>query len=95
MRSYLDVPTCPACGQVAVVPAKSYRCDTQGLTPDDRTLFCSVCGWVFIGTSEQAAQAARAEDAWNARTDDEKGPWTKALRCRRRKVDKRQERLFR
>ena len=92
---YIDVPTCPACGQPAAVPAKSYRCDTRGLTVDHRTLFCSGCGWVFIGTPEQAEQAQRAEEAWNARTDGRKGPWTMALRCRHRKVDPRQERMFR
>lgn len=77
MPAYMDVPTCVACGSAACVPGGSY-----GKEPDD--LVCSVCRWTFIGTPEQLEQARRAEQAWNTRTDDSKGPWTRVLRRRAR-----------
>ena len=86
LPEYELCPTCPACGSHTLVPAESYA----GRKGD---LFCAVCRWTVIGTPEQCEQAKRAEDAWNGRTDDRKGPWLRVLRARaKRNTD--QLRLF-
>jgi rubredoxin len=79
---------------MAAVPAASYRDDGAVAGGHRRALVCAICRWLFIGTKEQAAQAKAAEDAWNRRTDNRKGPWTTALRHRAKRKDKGQLRMF-
>lgn len=86
LPEYERCPTCPACGSRTLVPAESYA----GRAGD---LHCAVCRWTILGAPEQSAQAKRAEDAWNGRTDDRKGPWLRVLRARA-KHEKNQLRLF-
>lgn len=87
LPEYELCPTCVSCAARSCVPASSYGKGT------DRDLMCAVCGWIFIGTPEQVAQAMEAERAWNTRRDDRKGPWLRVLRARAKR-DKNQLRLF-
>lgn len=87
LAPYMCTATCPACAARALVPAASYA---KG---EDCYLLCAVCEWIVVGTPEQVAQAKRAEEAWNARTDGRRGPWMRVLKIRARR-EKGQLRLF-
>ncbi len=91
LAEYLLCPTCASCGARALMPAGPYSPKDVEAKPDD--LRCAVCGWIVVGTPEQVAQAKKAEEAWNARTDERRGPWTRVLRARAKK-DRGQLRLF-
>ncbi len=92
LPDYEDCPCCPACGAHALVPGVSYARAKADCTTD-RDLLCAVCGWIVVGTLEQVDQAKKAEEAWETRTDERKGPWTKVLKTRARR-EKGQLRLF-
>lgn len=85
LSPYMLCPPCPACASFAGVPAKSYRVDRHGLTPDEKLLFCAVCGWVWIGCAPEIAAALEAEAAWHHRMDGVKGPWVTVLKRRARR----------
>lgn len=91
LADYLNVPCCAACGAHALTPAGPYSAKDTEAKPND--LRCAVCGWIVVGTPEQVAQAKRAEEAWNARTDKRGGPWTRVLKARAKR-EKNQLRLF-
>lgn len=88
---YEDCPTCVACGARAMTPAGPYSKKDVEAKPND--LRCAVCGWIVVGAPEQIAQAKEAERAWNERTDERRGPWTRVLKARARR-EKGQLRLF-
>ncbi len=92
--TYLNVPTCIACGSKACVPAASYGQQTTSLDRGSRDLVCVVCRWIQVGTQQQVDQAKEAERSWETRTDGTKGPWANVIR-RRAKKEKAQLRLFR
>lgn len=79
VKPYHDCPTCPYCGSRAGVGAAAY-----GQT-DPKTLKCLCCGEYFQGTEDQVAQARRADEAWERRENNERGPRSVVLRRRSRR----------
>jgi hypothetical protein len=61
---WTDCPRCPNCKHAEGIPRE--RADWNHRAGGADNLACPACGWGWVGTAEEVAQAKRAQDAWEA-----------------------------
>ncbi len=78
LPAYQRCPVCPKCCSACGIGHTQHGMGAK-------VILCASCGHDWIGTPTEIEQARKADESWERRQDDRKGPRAAVVRRRRRR----------